>query len=193
MKSKNSSSRPPRSVMVAMVLGGALSATQVRADVSGEPPAQTRVIQDISRYCQACWRNALLPADAWSDCTQEVFTRLLERVEPTEWVDALEQEGDARREFVRAIDAVKKRVQRQRKAASLPPDVPDRHRKNLRPDWEVVEQAADRALTERQRRILELCRDGWSVPEIADELSTTPQRVSDEKYKAVRKLRQELS
>jgi DNA-directed RNA polymerase specialized sigma24 family protein len=31
--------------------------------------------------------------------------------------------------------------------------------------------------------------DGWSVQEIADEMQLPPERVSDEKYKAIRKLR----
>jgi DNA-binding NarL/FixJ family response regulator len=44
-------------------------------------------------------------------------------------------------------------------------------------------------LSFRQQRILTLTADGWDVPGIATELGTTPERVSDEKYKAVRKLR----
>ena len=35
--------------------------------------------------------------------------------------------------------------------------------------------------------------DGWSVQEIAAELGSPPERVSDEKYKAIRKLRHRLS
>ena len=35
--------------------------------------------------------------------------------------------------------------------------------------------------------------DGWSVPEIADELALPVERISDEKYKAIRKLRRHLS
>ena len=38
-------------------------------------------------------------------------------------------------------------------------------------------------------RIVELSANGWAVPEIAVELRTTTERVSDEKYKAIRKLR----
>ena len=47
-------------------------------------------------------------------------------------------------------------------------------------------------LSERQLRILELSADGWAVPEIATELKTSPERISDEKYKAIRKLRVHL-
>jgi DNA-binding NarL/FixJ family response regulator len=44
-------------------------------------------------------------------------------------------------------------------------------------------------LTSRQQRILQLICAGANVSEIAQELSMTPERVSDEKYKAIQKLR----
>ena len=69
--------------MVAVVLGTAIAAGGGSARAAVEP--NPKAINDISKYCQTCWRNARLPADRWQDCTQEVFTRLLERVEPTRW------------------------------------------------------------------------------------------------------------
>jgi RNA polymerase sigma factor (sigma-70 family) len=45
-------------------------------------------------------------------------------------------------------------------------------------------------LSRRQRRILVLWSEGWSVRDIADELGLSAARVSDEKYKALYKLRQ---
>ena len=102
-----------RPYMVAMVLGTALSAVApVRATA---PVSAERAINDMGRYCTTCWRNARLPADCWPDCTQEVFIRLLERVPVNAWDRSLADEGDERREFLRAIDAVKKRVQRAKK------------------------------------------------------------------------------
>lgn len=173
-----------RTMMVAVVLGTALAAGEAQA--APDPKA----VQDISRYCQACWRNARLPADRWGDCTQEVFTRLLERVGSDKWLTVLKDDETAeRREFLRAIDAVKKRVQRSRKFAGLTPDLADARGPNAtRDDREAVAHAARAVLGPRQRRILELTAAGWPVPEIAAELATTPERVSDEKYKAVRKL-----
>src|SRR6266699_2680686 len=84
--------------MMAMLLGTALST--------------------LSRYCTVCWRNARLPADSWNDCTQEVLCRLLQRVPTDAWDRALKAESDEHREFVRAIDAVKKRTQRSKKWSS---------------------------------------------------------------------------
>src|SRR5437868_3448627 len=107
---------PKASRVVAMVLGTALS-------TFGSAPAATgQTVNDLSRYCTACWRNARLPADCWPDCTQEVLTRLLERVPQETWGQTLSDEGQERREFLRAIDAVKKRVQRGRKWSAYPED-----------------------------------------------------------------------
>lgn len=194
---KNGEERTPRPgrqrYLVAMVLGTALTAlgstSAARADV---PDATQRAVGDISRYCSACWRNARLPADSWTDCTQEVFSRLLERVDPDAWARVLRDEGEERREFLRAIDAVKKRTQRARKwSAGLDgvADPRDGHARHLRDDREAVRQAAAELLSPRQQRILQLSFEGWAVHEMARELNLPVERVSDEKYKAIRKLR----
>jgi RNA polymerase sigma factor (sigma-70 family) len=171
-----------------MVLGTALSTF---GTIPAPNTAQT--VTDLSRYCTACWRNARLPADCWTDATQEVFARLLERIPTEDWGQTLKAEGDERREFLRAIDAVKKRVQRGRKWATYPEEsvadrrpVADRERAEVR---EELSRAASEVLSGRQRQILQLSAEGWSVNEIADRLAIGPERVSDEKYKAIRKLR----
>ena len=178
-----------RSVVAAMVVGAALTTMPAEKAVAG---ISSQAVTDVSRYCQACWRNARLHPDTWSDCTQGVFTRLLQRIEPAQWESVLKQESDERREFLRAIDAVKKRTQRSKKYAGLVEEVgdrrsePDQVRNELR---EELEKAAQEVLSVRQQRILQLSCEGWTIPEIADELNTTVERISDEKYKAIRKVR----
>ena len=178
-------------MMVAVVLG-ALAATPTKAAAASPGIATSeKAVTDISKYCQTCWRNARLPADRWQDCTQEVFIRLLERVDADKWGSVLvDDETIERREFLRAIDAVKKRTQRARKFSGLSPDLPDRMPTNTvtKDDREAVAKAAAELLSPRQQRLLALTADGWTVPEIAEELKTTPERISDEKYKAVKKL-----
>jgi len=191
-----------RSMMVAVVLGTGLTASSTQAAPSVRHSARSNeagpeTLRDITRYCQACWRNARLPIDRWDDCTQQVFTRLLERVDPNQWASLLtNEENDERREFVRAIDTVKKRAQRERRYTDLTPDVADFRDSStdtsVRDQLEAVEQASVEVLSQRQQKIVELTVDGWAVPEIAIELRTTPERVSDEKYKAIRKLRTHL-
>ena len=186
------SKQSSRTMMVAVVLGtAAFTASPSTAGASTTAEPGPKAVTDISRYCQTCWRNARLPADRWQDCTQAVFVRLLERVEAEKWGAVLvDSETTERREFLRAIDAVKKRTQRARKFAALSPELPDRRPVSnaTRDDREAVAKAAAEQLTPRQRRILELTADGWPVPDIAAELATTVERVSDEKYKAIKKL-----
>jgi DNA-directed RNA polymerase specialized sigma24 family protein len=184
--------------MVAMVLGTALSALGPATGLASETRETTvRTVNDLSRYCTTCWRNAHLNPSCWNDCTQEVLSRLLERVTPHAWSRVLQDEGDERREFLRAIDTVKKRSQRSRKWSSAAIETaPDRHagrERALAEDRETVRQAAEELLTPRQQRILQMCLDGWQVHDIARELRTGAERVSDEKYKAICKLRSHLS
>jgi RNA polymerase sigma factor (sigma-70 family) len=193
------SARSPQSkrkrCVVAMVLGTALSTLGAASGLAASE-TELRTVNDISRYCTACWRNARLDPDSWTDCTQEVFCRLLERVDPDAWDLLLKAEGEERREFLRAIDTVKKRSQRARKwTASQIDSLPDRydlHEQQLGEQREAVRQAAAELLTPRQQRVLQMSFEGWSVHDIAAKLDLPPERVSDEKYKAVRKLRQRL-
>jgi RNA polymerase sigma factor (sigma-70 family) len=187
-----SSSKIRRPYLVAMVLGTALAALG-SAENGGADEISPRALGTISRYCTACWRNARLPPDLWGDCTQEVLCRLLERVPRAGWDQVLSGASDERREFLRAIDTVKKRRQRERaRSTSLNGVVADSKEGNLRTvheNREAWEHAASRMLTVRQQRILQLTCEGFAVAEIAAELAVTPERVSDEKYKAVQKLR----
>ena len=181
-----------RPYIVAVVLGTAIAAMGPETKAAAEE-ISPQAITNISKYCTACWRNACLPQDQWSDCTQEVLTRLLKNVPAKAWTQVLANETEERREFVRAIDAVKKRYQRGRwQSAPLPELVADsreeqsRSRNDQRAE---VDQAAQRVLSGRQQRILKLICDGHNVTDIATELAMTPERVSDEKYKAIQKLR----
>ena len=193
------SANQSRTLLTAIVLGTAFATGGGRGDAAPPTPAASaEAIRDIMRYCQACWRNARLPADRWADCTQQVFARLLESIPQDRWGTVLaDDDGADRREFVRAIDAVKKRTQRLRKFAELPADHADRQSADRlaadRADQrEQVALAAGAVLSDRQQKIVHLSATGWAVPEIARELGTTPERVSDEKYKAIRKLRAHL-
>src|SRR5436190_10891153 len=192
------SSRVPwrgrRPYVMAVLLGTAL--TTMGSSPTGAVEAPPRAVQDIGRYCAKCWRNARLPADSWGDCTQEVYKRLLERLPLNQWGLALAGEGEERREFLRAIDAVKKRTQRAKKYSGdvdLAADPRDPGNRTRDEEREVVRLAAEELLSVRQQRILQLSFEGWAAQDIARELDMPVERVSDEKYKAIRKLRAHLS
>jgi RNA polymerase sigma factor (sigma-70 family) len=169
-----------------MVMGTALAAIAPSQPVQAEVPALT--LGQIDRYCSVCWRNARLPEDRWDDCTQEVYRRLLERVPVAGWNRLMARDATERREFVRAIDAVKKKTQRDRQryqtitVESSINDVSD-------DDRQTVEHVSRELLSERQQQILRMSFQGASVADISQQLAMSPQRVSDEKYKAIQKLR----
>ncbi len=191
-----------RTVMAAVMLGTALSATGTAA--SGLPnenhagvqcnAAKPDMVHAVMRYCNTSWRNARVPVDHWADCTQQVLLRLLERVPAERWNALFIEETGEKRELTRAVNTVKKRVYRLRQAGELSLDIAEQRNNNheIRERWEEVHGAAKRVLSERQQKIVDLTALGWAVPEIAEQLGTTPERVSDEKYKAITKLRIEL-
>lgn len=183
--STGSGVRRSRNMVAAVVLGTAMST--IAAPSTG---VAATAVNDLSRYCTACWRNAHLPVDSWADCTQDVLIRMLERVPESSWPRALQAEGDERREFIRAIDAVKKRAQRARRYVAWD-SIDEAAAAVQSQDHSDRREAVDRAvlnLTDRQQSIIGDTMRGFTVPEIAARLSMAPERVSDEKYKAIRKL-----
>lgn len=161
---------------------------------------ETDLVRDIQRYCTACWRNARLDPNVWDDCTQEVCCRLLGKARAGQ-LDlnlVLALDTTERRELVRAIDMVRKRVQREKRHATLDdqvtagPDLDTRNRERQELG-ELLENARRAVLTERQDRIVEMWTRGHTVPEIAESLDMPLVRVSDEKYKALRKLERHLA
>jgi RNA polymerase sigma factor (sigma-70 family) len=162
--------------------------------------SESDLVRDIQRYCTACWRNAHLDPGLWDDCTQEVCCRLLTKARAGE-LDlnlVLAEDTAERRELVRAIDMVRKRVQRSRRYQSLDEQTPpgsdyDQRLRERQELGEILLNARRAVLSDRQDRIVELWTRGWSVPEIAETLGIPAPRVSDEKYKALRKLERHLA
>jgi hypothetical protein len=161
--------------------------------------SESDVVRDIQRYCTVCWRNARLDPRLWDDCTQEVCCRLLTkaRAGQLDLTQVLAEDTHERRELVRAIDMVRKRVQRTKRFQALDGsntgafDV-DRQERDRLELGEILEAARQAVLSPRQDRIIELWMRGWTVPDISIELGMTATRVSDEKYKALRKLESHL-
>jgi len=162
--------------------------------------SESELVRDIQRYCTACWRNAHLDPGLWDDCTQEVCCRLLTKARAGE-LDlnlVLAEDTPERRELVRAIDMVRKRVQRSRKYQSLDDQISagsdyDQRQRERQELGEILLNARRAVLSDRQDRIVELWTRGWTVPEIAEALGLPVARVSDEKYKALRKLERHLA
>ena len=171
------------------------------ATLTASAGSETDLVRDIQRYCAVCWRNAHLDPGLWDDCTQEVCCRLLTKARSGELDLALVLGDDTpeRRELVRAIDMVRKRVQRSKRHQLLDDHVTaDSHDRDLRERnrlelGEIHESARHAVLSDRQDRIVELWTRGWTIPDIAAHLDLPVARVSDEKYKALRKLERHLA
>jgi len=162
--------------------------------------SESDLVRDIQRYCTVCWKNARLDPGLWDDCTQEVCCRLLGKARAGQ-LDlnlVLAEDTPERRELVRAIDMVRKRVQRSKRYQTLDdhltpaPDIDQRQRERQELG-EILENARQAVLTARQDRIVELWTRGWTVPEISSAMNLPVARVSDEKYKALRKLERHLA
>lgn len=161
--------------------------------------SESDLVRDIQRYCTVCWRNARLDPRLWDDCTQEVCCRLLTKARSgqLDLAQVLAEDTPERRELVRAIDMVRKRVQRAKRFKPLdgfttPTSDLDQRQRHQIELGEILETARRAVLSRRQDRIIELWMRGWSVPEIGAELALPLTRVSDEKYKALRKLEHHL-
>jgi DNA-directed RNA polymerase specialized sigma24 family protein len=118
--------------------------------------------------------------------------RLSREQVPTAIADAQSEE---RRELNRSIWCITQRWRRAPRLYSLDPASPAQPvaaSPRDESEWDEVAETAAECLTEQQRKIVGMYVQGWSINEIASELSLTPARASDEKYKAVQKLRRTL-
>jgi DNA-binding NarL/FixJ family response regulator len=73
--------------------------------------------------------------------------------------------------------------------SGLVEDVAARETNGAHEDRQIVCRLAEEHLSPRQQRIIELCMDGWSIGDIAGQLQTPTAQISDDKYKAIQKLR----
>ena len=124
---------------MALVIGlAALTATASESDL----------VRDIQRYCTVCWRNARLDPGVWDDCTQEVCCRLLGKARAGQ-LDlnlVLADDTPERRELVRAIDMVRKRVQRSKRYRRNPRSRPPRGAvASTGPDRRALDPRLDRS------------------------------------------------
>lgn len=159
--------------------------------------SESVVLKKIQAYCTRSWLNAGIAQQEWDDCTQDVYLRLLSNLNRTQMLQALDDlESDERRELNRAIWATAQRRRRAQRHASLTNDA---GREAAVDHWpakmEVIDKirraidSSEAKLSPQQREIVTRWSDGEAISRIAEELKLSPARVSDEKYKAIQKLR----
>jgi DNA-directed RNA polymerase specialized sigma24 family protein len=173
----------------AVAAAAAVSSTSVAAQ------DDQRALSQIQSYCTVSWQRAGIDPQDWEDCTQQAILELLEQIGADRLPRAVDDADSGERDHLRrCVWRITKRWKRRPRAASYQDDVhstaavcPGLARPAS--EWDDIRVFAFRLVSERQSRILDMARDGWRVAEIANELRISPARVSDEKHKAVRKLK----
>ncbi len=191
MRVRRFSARACAAVVIATSLGTAV-AVEAR---------ENQVIESIDRYCRASWRNARIAPQDWEECTQQTFLELLDRVSRDRWREAIEnRQSSQRRELNRSIWRVAQRWRRASRppggSAELLAQTPGRVLSNDRSELDDVLRALgspDSGLSARQQDVVRRWMGGSSVAEIAADLELPAARISDEKYKAIQKLRRVLA
>ena len=170
----------------------ALAGTFAGAAEASQSTERT-ALDSVRRYCVSSWRQARIARQDWDDCTQQVLADLLQRVRRDGIPRAMnEPTSHERQELKRAVWAAAQRWRRQRRSAPLySHDVESPERGVARQEAQELIDASD-SLSARQRFILHRSLDGATARELAEELGVPAARVSDEKYKAIQKLRREL-
>lgn len=148
-------------------------------------------IQSIEKYCQKSWANAGIHQQDWGDCTNQALLELIEEITTERLPLAAEDERSFERQSLKR--SIWRVIQRQRRAPQFARC--DEYRFPQADGngvdhglWQEVLAAAKRRLTTQQWQVLTLLHEGWKIGEIADLLGIKRSRVSDEKYRAIRKL-----
>lgn len=176
----------------------AMTGVVAAATAAVSPVSESVFLKKIRAYCSRSWQNAGISHQEWSDCTQQVFARLLERVDRDRLLIAIEDaESPERRELNRAIWATSQRSRREKKYSSLEHAVSQSEDRDPWPakveSLSLVKNAVagdEARLSPTQREIVTRWSDGESIAAIAESMKLSPARISDEKYKAIQKLRQ---
>jgi DNA-directed RNA polymerase specialized sigma24 family protein len=160
-----------------------------------EQAVDTATIKSINSYCATSWQRANIPRQDWDDCSQHAFVRLLTRVSQDKWTEAInDAQSRHRRELNRCIWAARQWWRRSHRHRSLgEEDVPDRSNTPVfgvtAPEVLDAMQCDSVSLTPIQQCVIELWASGHSITEMAAKLKVPSRRISDEKYRAIAKLR----
>jgi RNA polymerase sigma factor (sigma-70 family) len=190
-------------------LGQARLADLLSSPAAATDPAALRSgLSQLDRYLARAWARAGISAQQFDDCTQAVYTtllqnlgrdgfdRLVEDVGQHGIRDVISRETPEGPDFFRAIDMVKKRAQREKTFQSLD----DQHGiaapiggDGASADWRgALHEAIARSLNSREADLIRETLQGKTPAEIAAQWGIAPKTVSNEKTRAIQKLREAL-
>jgi RNA polymerase sigma factor (sigma-70 family) len=177
---------------------GLLQSPVEQADVSAG-------LAQMDRYLARAWFRAGIAPQQHDDCTQAVyasllqglgrdrFDQLLSEVGQSGIRDVLSRETADGPDFFRAIDTVKKRAQRERSFQTLDVASMNRPDNSQSSDWRsTLQEAILSALSPREAALIQATLQGETPAEIAQQWGIAPKTVSNEKTRALQKLREAL-
>jgi DNA-binding CsgD family transcriptional regulator len=174
-----------------------------------DPQALESGLSQLDRYLARAWARAGISSQHYDDCTQAVYTTLLQNLGRDGFDHLVEDIGhqgvrqvlnaetSEGPDFFRAVDMVKKRAQREKSFQSLdayPTEVAapigwD----GATADWRgALNEAIDRSLSSREADLIRATLQGKTPAEIAAQWGVAPKTVSNEKTRAIQKLREAL-
>ena len=187
--------------MFSHTLSRATYAAMLAAGISLCSGAQAESYESLQRYCECSWQRAGIPRQDWTDCTHDTIVELI--------ADAKQQpetETPSERHLKRCVWRVAKRWQREKRACQLDncdptviatqdspaadADPADNETELALQDQQL--EVAMKQLSNQQREIIQRWSAGQTVKQIATDLNLTSGKVSNLKYKALRKIEQVL-
>jgi RNA polymerase sigma factor (sigma-70 family) len=185
-------------------LAGFLAAPSSQVDTA----ALTSGLAQLDRYLNRTWYRAGIPSQQHDDCTQAVYVTLLQNLGRDRFDqlvgdigqfgirEVLSRETPEGPDFFRAIDAVKKRAQRERSFQALDDNVDvvaSNASDHQRAQWRsALDEAIHRSLNPREAALIYATLQGETPMEIASQWGVAPKTVSNEKTRVIQKLRDAL-
>lgn len=191
---------------VSDLLPGAHAAAPALAPTA-DPEAIEAGFGQLNRYLSRTWYRAGIAAQQHDDCTQAVYVSLLQTLGRRRFDllvgeighlgirDVLSRETAEGPDFFRAIDAVKKRAQREKSFVPLEAIevVAADEGADQAGYWRgALEEAIEQSLTPREADLVHQTLEGKTPAEIAVAWGVAPKTVSNEKTRAIQKLREAL-
>lgn len=161
-------------------------------------------LSQLSRYLNRAWYRAGIAPQKHEDCTQAVFVSLLQGLGRDRFDalmndvgqsgirEVLHKETPEGLDFFRAVDTVKKRAQREKSFQPLEDgDVLATPTADTLPaDWRsTLDEIIPQTLSPREAALIQATLHGETPAEIASRWGVAPKTVSNEKTRALQKLR----
>ncbi|WP_337176480.1 sigma-70 family RNA polymerase sigma factor [Paludisphaera sp.] len=161
-------------------------------------------LNQLDRYLVRSWQRAGLSPQSYEDASQAVYATLLQQLGRGRFdamladvgrggvKEVFSKETPEGMDFFRAVDMIKKRVQRERSYQPLDDMAASPDDSESRARLDALREAIDRSLTPREARLIQDSLMGRTPAEIADSWGVAPKTVSNEKTRVLNKLREAL-